>query len=96
MAKKNGNNLVLKARIIERFGSSSAFAEHMQVTEQIVSRVIHGRRQLSRGEEVRWLVALEVPFDQAGRYGLDGPQRPPEEEEALRRGEQKERVEGGS
>ncbi len=47
-------NLKLKSAIIGRFGYQVDFAEHLGVTEAVVSRVVRGRRELSKEDQKRW------------------------------------------
>ncbi len=47
-------NLKLKARIIERYGSQSAFAAALRIREPVVSRVVNGYQKLSPEEQNRW------------------------------------------
>jgi plasmid maintenance system antidote protein VapI len=53
-------NQRLRARIVEQFGTASDFAVHLGVREEIVSRVVCGRRQLSEKEQIRWAEALKA------------------------------------
>lgn len=51
-------NKKLKAKIVEKFGSQSDFAQELQVNESIVSRIVRGRRVLSPEDQVKWCKAL--------------------------------------
>ena len=46
-------NKILKARIIERFGSQADFAQAIGIDETKVSRIIRGRRRLTEKEQNR-------------------------------------------
>ena len=52
--------MALKIRILERFGSQTSFAEVVGVRDELVSRVIRGRRAISDKEKVKWAEALGV------------------------------------
>ena len=47
-------NWELKRRISETFGSQCGFAEALGIAEASVSRVIRGRKELSKSERQRW------------------------------------------
>ena len=51
-------NKRLKARIIEIHGSQTDFADELGVCESVVSRVIRGRRSLSREMQKAWAARL--------------------------------------
>ena len=53
-------NMALKIRILERFGSQARFAEAVNVRDELVSRVIHGRRAISEDEIKKWSSVLSV------------------------------------
>lgn len=53
-------NTILKARIIEIFGSQWKFAQAIEEHESAVSRVIRGRRSLSEKERRKWVTALDI------------------------------------
>lgn len=52
-------NRVLKAKIIERFGSQANFAQTMGSSEPLISRVIRGRIELEQEEKEKWATALK-------------------------------------
>jgi DNA-binding transcriptional regulator YdaS (Cro superfamily) len=52
--------LLLKAKIIERFGSQADFAEVVGLDESLVSRIVCGRRLLRREQWRTWAKALKV------------------------------------
>lgn len=53
-------NTLLKAKIIEIFGSQWKFAQAIDEHESAVSRVIRGRRSLSEKERCKWAAALNI------------------------------------
>lgn len=52
-------NKVLKAKIIEHFGVQGDFAQALSIQESLISRVVHGRKELSELEKLRWAKALD-------------------------------------
>jgi transcriptional regulator with XRE-family HTH domain len=53
-------NLNLKIRIIEVFGSQANFAQQMGLQESLVSRVVRGRRVLSKEDQANWAKTLRL------------------------------------
>lgn len=51
-------NKILKARIIEKYGSQADFAQAMQTDETLVSRIVRGRRILTSEVQKEWAKAL--------------------------------------
>ena len=51
-------NKILKAKIVERFGTQADFAEAIDTDESIISRIIRGRRQLDSEKQSIWAKAL--------------------------------------
>jgi plasmid maintenance system antidote protein VapI len=47
-------NRKLKAKIIEEFGSQVDFAQAIQVSEGLISRVVNGRQSLSPEDLKKW------------------------------------------
>ncbi|VBB41791.1 hypothetical protein TRIP_B170093 [uncultured Desulfatiglans sp.] len=47
-------NLVLKGKIVEKFGSQVAFSRKLKVHDSLVSKVVRGWRGLSEKEQSRW------------------------------------------
>lgn len=62
-------NKLLKAKIVERFGSQTEFAKAVREHESIVSRVIRGHHGLTADERRRWAIALGCE-DTAKLFGL--------------------------
>ena len=53
-------NLRLKIRIIELFGNQANFAQKMGLQESLVSRVVRGRRTLSKEDQGKWAKMLRL------------------------------------
>jgi len=51
-------NLILKLRILEKFGSQANFAGALKVDESLVSRVVRGRRVLLKKDQIKWAQGL--------------------------------------
>jgi plasmid maintenance system antidote protein VapI len=51
-------NKILKAKIVERYGTQADFAEVINTDETIISRIIRGRRQLDSEKQLIWAKAL--------------------------------------
>ena len=51
-------NRKLKAKIVERFGSQSEFAQVLGVRDPYVSRVVNGRDRLSESGKSLWASVL--------------------------------------
>ena len=47
-------NLQLKITIIEKFGTQADFAMAVGAREDVVSRVVRGRRKLNEAEKKHW------------------------------------------
>lgn len=52
-------NLILKFRILEKFGTQANFAAIQKVDESLVSRTVRGRRVLPKGDQIKWARALD-------------------------------------
>ena len=68
--KGDGNKMYkkLRLRIIEKFDSQQAFAEHIGVSSVTVSNKLRGITQFSQDDIVLWCDALEIPVDESGAY----------------------------
>ena len=53
-------NMDLKIKILKKFGSQANFAEAVDCRDELVSRVIRGRRSISEDEMKKWSKILEV------------------------------------
>jgi len=51
-------NLKLKSKIVERFFNQANFAQIIKTDETVVSRVIHGRREIPVEVQKVWAEAL--------------------------------------
>ena len=51
-------NWKLKRRILDLYQSQANFAEAAKVHDSMISRVVRGRRKLSREEKKRWAFLL--------------------------------------
>ncbi|MBW2631054.1 MAG: helix-turn-helix transcriptional regulator [Deltaproteobacteria bacterium] len=52
-------NRLLKAKIVEKFGTQGDFAAAIKADEAVVSRVIRGRRELNVESQKKWADKLE-------------------------------------
>jgi hypothetical protein len=52
-------NRILKARIVEKYGTQSDFAQAVGIDETVVSRVVRGRRVLDKDRQSLWAEALK-------------------------------------
>lgn len=52
-------NLILKARIIQFFGTQHAFAKKIKTQASTVSRVVRGRENLTQREQEAWARCLK-------------------------------------
>ena len=57
-------NRKLKAKIIEHYGSQWHFAQAVKERESIVSRVIHGKRNLTDKKQAAWCRALKAETEE--------------------------------
>ena len=60
----NWNTSKLRGRIIEKFGTLTKFAEHINRTNQFVSKVLNNKSELTRDEMERWIDALDILPDE--------------------------------
>lgn len=58
----------LRGRIVEKFGSLSAFAESIGSTVQRVSAKLHDRIGITRSDIIIWCKALEIDLSEIGVY----------------------------
>jgi plasmid maintenance system antidote protein VapI len=54
-------NRVLKARIVERYGSQANFSAATKIDESVISRIIKGRRELTPEQKLAWADRLGAP-----------------------------------
>lgn len=58
----------LKGRIIEIYGTCSAFAKALGVSRQNVSMILSGKRGISQKVIMRWAELLDIPVEQIGEF----------------------------
>lgn len=58
----------LLGRIVEKYGSQSAFAMAINWTESKVSSRLSNRTQLDAGEIILWAKALDIPTEEIAVY----------------------------
>lgn len=58
----------LRGRIVEKFDSQQAFAEHIGVSMQTVSRKMNGQAGFSQEDIITWCEALDIKLKDAGLY----------------------------
>jgi len=49
----------LRLRILEKFESQANFAMKLKIDESVVSRIIRGRKKLTKENREKWAKALE-------------------------------------
>jgi len=69
-------NRVLKARIVEMYGTQVDFAQAIDTDETIVSRVVRGRRELDTLRQNQWAMALDCRKEDIFGNGPRGSQVP--------------------
>lgn len=63
-------NRVLKARIIEHFGTQADFSRAAKMRESTISRIIHGRDNLSYSQQCEWAEVLHTPAEKLFKVSL--------------------------
>lgn len=58
----------LRGRIIEKFGSQRAFAQHIGTTEQTITNKINGKTTFSTADIKEWSAELSIPVDSIGEF----------------------------
>ena len=64
-------NLELRGRIIQKFGSQGRFAQHIGKTQQTVTAKLNNRVQFTQNDILEWCNALDIPADDVGKYFFD-------------------------
>jgi len=64
-------NRILKARIIEKYGTQADFSQAVKTDETVISRVVRGRRQLDNEAQKKWADALECEAQELFVNGVD-------------------------
>ena len=58
----------LRGRIIEKFGTYGAFADHINTSKQTVSLKLSGAIQFNQKDIVMWCSALDIEISESGQY----------------------------
>ena len=58
----------LRGRIVEKFGSQSAFAEALKTTDVTVVNKLNGKSSFSLEDIVNWCNTLDITKDEVGSY----------------------------
>lgn len=58
----------LRGRIVEKFGTMSAFAEYIGISEVALSRKLNNKIAMSREDMIAWSTALDVSLDEYGAF----------------------------
>lgn len=58
----------LRGKIVEKYGSQTAFADVIGRTEQSVTAKLSGKTQFSQEDIVIWCNVLGIPVDEVGAY----------------------------
>lgn len=61
-------NIDLKTRIIQVYGSQEHFAEVLGVTPATVNKKVNGKSNLKLDEIANWAKLLRIPVEQIGQY----------------------------
>ena len=58
----------LRGRIIEKYGSITAFCEHLDISMNSVSKKMTGKAGFSQGDITEWSKLLEIDPQEYGAY----------------------------
>lgn len=58
----------LRGRIVEKFGSQTAFAEASGNSISFISQYMNGKTQLDQKTMNKWIELLEIPADEIQAY----------------------------
>ena len=58
----------LRGRIVEKFGTMSAFADYIGISEVALSRKLNNKVAISRDDMISWSKALDVSVDEYGAF----------------------------
>ena len=61
----------LRGRIVEKYGSISAFSEHLNISLTQVSKKMNGVSGFSQEDIVEWAELLEIDLAEVGTYFFD-------------------------
>lgn len=62
------DNLNLRGRIIQKYGSQKEFAKRLDITEQTVTAKLNGRSQFTQDDILLWCNALDIIAEDVGEY----------------------------
>ena len=62
------DNLNLRGRIIQKYGSQGAFAKRLGKSEQTVTAKLNGRSQFTQEDILNWCNALDIIAEDVGEY----------------------------
>ena len=62
------DNLNLRGRIIQKYGSQKEFAKRLDITEQTVTAKLNGRSQFTQDDILLWCNALDIIAEDEGEY----------------------------
>ena len=58
----------LRGRIVEKYGSQSAFADAVGNSVSFISQYMNGKKQLDQTTMNKWIEALDIPDDEIRAY----------------------------
>ena len=58
----------LRGRIVEKYGSQTAFADAVGNSVSFISQYMKGRKQLDQATMSKWIDALDIPDDEIRAY----------------------------
>lgn len=58
----------LKGRIVEKFGTVSAFADALGIKVQAISPKLRGRKTITKADIIEWKQLLEIDTDDIGMF----------------------------
>ena len=58
----------LRGRIVEKFGTMSMFAEHLNISEVALSKKLNNKTSISREDMILWSNALGIPLEEYGAF----------------------------
>ena len=62
------NYLMLKGRIVQKFGTQKDFAKKIGISEQSVSKKVMGKTQFTQDEILEWCDALSIQPEDITEY----------------------------
>lgn len=58
----------LKGRIVEKYGTVSAFADALGIKVQAISPKLRGRKTITKADIIEWKQLLEIDTDDIGMF----------------------------